>query len=165
MENDTQEIVDTPIEETQEQNDTMLEEISDTPTLEDYEKAQAKIRELEAQKNHWKKKASTIKEEPSKKQTQQSGLSREEVILFAKGHTEEEVELASKLAQINGVSLVEASKDEIFTAKVEKRLTEERSRKASLPASGGSSGSQPAKPIGEMSREEHMEYYKKVMGL
>lgn len=91
-----------------------------------------------------------------------SGLTREEAILFAKGHTEEEVDLANKLAKVNGVSLVKAAEDDYFKSVVNNRLKKEKSDKASLGASNGNSKFVP-KDVGKMSRDEHQKLFHEVM--
>lgn len=168
MENDTQEIIETPTEETQETINTTEESTDDVPTVEDYLKLKKEAETLRAQKEHWKKKATTLKEvEPSKKETNetQAGLTKEEVILYAKGYTDEEVDLAKKLAALNGSTPLKAIEDDFFKAKVDARLKQERSEKASLAPSSGAGRFKNEKPVGEMTREEHEAYYRKVMGL
>lgn len=166
MENELQE-VNTPIEETQEPVEETVEESNDIPTVDDYEKLKKEAETLRAQKEHWKKKATTIKVEPLKKETNEtpSTLTREEAILYAKGYTDEEVDLANKLSKINGTTLSKAIEDDIFKAKYDQRLKQERSEKASLSPSGGSGRFKAEKNPGEMTREEHETYYKKVMGV
>jgi hypothetical protein len=92
-----------------------------------------------------------------------SSITREEAILFAKGHTEEEVDLASKLSKINGTTLSESSKDPYFKSLVDTRVKKEKSAKAALGASGGSNKFTTLK-VGEMTREEHVELFHKTMG-
>jgi hypothetical protein len=153
MSNEQEEVIDeTIVEETQQ------EEVSDSiPTLEDYENLQKQLKTALAQKEHFKAKATKIKEEPLTTNTQ-NGLSREEAILFAKGHTEEEVELAKKLAAINNVSLVEATKDEIFQVKTKSRADKEKSDKAQLkPSYSGLTYNE--QKVSEMSKDEHKEAY------
>lgn len=91
-----------------------------------------------------------------------SGLTREEAILFAKGHTEEEVDLAVKIAKVNDVSMLEAINDPYFKAKVNARVKKEKSSQASLGASGGTSRFVP-KDTGSMSREDHMKLFHETM--
>ena len=127
--------------------------------------ARAKKAEEEAKKLREELKAkSEAKTETNKINTPSATtISREEAILFAKGYTEEEVDLANKLSALNGVSLLKATEDEFFQAKVEKRKQGELSKKASLGASTGGGSFQTTKPIEKMSREEHEEYMRKVM--
>lgn len=146
-----------------------LEEENDTPESgegEDVEtlKAElAKTKELNSKlyarlkKTEQKKPTDTVKDSKSK-----SSLTREEAILFAKGHTEEEVDLATKLAKVNGISILSASEDSYFKAKVLERLKKEKSEKASLGASNGSNKFIP-KEVGKMDRDEHIKLFHEVM--
>ena len=102
--------------------------------------------------------------EPNKPNETQSSLSREEVILIAKGHTEEEVELANKLSKINGTSLLEAVEDDIFKAKVDTRVKSEQDKTASLGASKGAKGGKAPKPYKEMTEEERIAQFNETMG-
>jgi hypothetical protein len=159
-ETDFQESETLDVEETTETNESENDgEVTTEPTLEDYQKLEKTNKNLFAR---LKKAEQIAKSAKTNKTNEQSGLTREEAILFAKGLTEEEIDLASKLAKVNGTTLLKATEDNYFKTKIEERLSKERSIKASL---GGSSGSalQPAKPIAEMSRAEHIEYTKKLM--
>jgi hypothetical protein len=91
-----------------------------------------------------------------------SSLTREEAILFAKGYTDEEVNLANKLAKVNGVSTLVAVEDDYFKSVVEKRQKKEQSARASLGASNGGNKFVP-KSVGKMSEEEHAKYFHDVM--
>jgi len=157
-------------DEVVEDNDTeVVEELeadNDSPTLEDYSKLLEKNKQLyeRATKAETKAKVKRAEVTPSNKPNEtQSTLSRDEAILFAKGHTDEEVALALKLAQVNDVSVTEAIKDEIFTGKVSNRLKKEKSAKASLRTSGPV-GFNTDKPMGEMTTEEHAEVFHKALG-
>lgn len=167
MEENELEVVDTEVEETE--STEVEEETNDAPTLEDYERLKKERETLLAQKEHWKKKATQSKpleqtETLKNKETQSSSLSREEAILFAKGYTEDEVDLANKLAKVNGTNVLVAIEDDYLKAKRAERLKKEKSEKASLPASSGVGRYKTDKPIGEMSPEEHRAYFDKVMG-
>jgi len=164
-------VVDEPIVEEQEIiEEEVEEETNDSPTLEDYNRLKKERETLLAQKNHWKKKAEGSKEIEQKplikenNKTQSSSLTREEAILFAKGYTEEEVDLANKLAKVNGIGILEAVEDDYLKNKRALRLKNEMSNKASLPASNGVGKFKAEKPVGEMSKDEHKAYFDKVMG-
>jgi hypothetical protein len=161
MTEETFEEVDASVEEPIIEEET---EASNEPTLEDYQRLVKENQTLKAQKEHFKKKATqTAKETETNKTNTQSGLSREEAILFAKGLSEEDVEEASKIAKLNGVSLIKATEDPYFKFKQESRQAEEKAKGAKLGASSGS-GSITAIPVSEMTREQHMEYMKKITG-
>ena len=132
---------------------------SNEPTLEDYQKALKQIETLKAQKEHFKKKATQTTKEETNKTNTPTGLTREEAILFAKGLTEEDIDLAAKIAKVNGVSLVKATEDEYFQAKLEARQQEIRSRGAKLGASTGGGFNVPT----NLSDEEHEAYARKIL--
>jgi hypothetical protein len=138
---------------------------TDTPTVEDYIALKQKNKELYERAKKAEAVAKAKKEAlPNKPNEPQTGLSREEAILYAKGYTDDEVALANKIAKVEGVSPLVAIEDEIFKGKVDARKKKERSEKAALPASGGLGKYKPEKPTGEMTPEEHKAYFDRVMG-
>ena len=138
---------------------------SDVPTLEDYRSLEQKNKELYERAKKAEGTAKVLKQTPTLKSTEQAGLTREEVILYAKGYTDDEVATALKLATLNGENpLVVAESDDYFKAKVAERKKKEKSEQASLPASYGSGRVKADKPIGDMDRDEHIEHFNKVMG-
>lgn len=149
-----EEIVEESVEET-------------TLTVEDYKRLEQKNKELYERAKKAEALAKEVKNKPEtlkNNETQSSSLSREEAILFAKGYTEDEVDLANKLAKVNGVNILEAIEDDYLKAKRNERLRKEKSEKASLPASNSVGRVKAEKPIGEMTTEEHKAYFDKVMG-
>lgn len=150
----------------EEESETEEVEDDNIPTVADYERLKQQNKELyeRAKKAEALAKAKKEALNKSNKETQPS-LSREEAILYAKGYTDDEVSLANKIASIEGVSLLVAVEDEVFRAKVEARKKKEKSEQAALPASGGIGKYKAEKPVGEMTREEHEAYYRRVMGI
>ena len=128
---------------------------------EDVEALKAKIAELDA-KN--KQLYARIKkpDKVEKKPTTNSGLTREEAILFAKGYTEDEVILAVKLSKIAGTNPLVSAEDPYFKSVVATRLKKEKAEQASLGASGGTNKFAP-KSVGKMTEEEHQKYFHEVM--
>lgn len=122
----------------------------------------AKTKELNTKLYARVKKTEVKKPEATKTSKTNSSLTREEAILFAKGHTEEEVNLANKLAQINGTNPLVAAEDTYFKTVVRARLKKEESAKASLGASNGNNKFTP-KDVGEMSDEEHQKLFQETM--
>jgi len=147
---------------TEDQED-VEEDYEETTDVDSYEREELTDREKQflARAKKAEAKAKEAKAKPIKKTNTESTLSRDEAILFAKGHTEEEVGLALKLAKLNEVSVSDAITDEIFIAKVNSRKKIEQEEKASLGASKGNSKVITEKPIGEMSKDEHMEFFNK----
>ena len=112
-------------------------------------KAEAKLKEANAKK-------------PNKSNTE-SSLTRQEAILYAKGYTDDEVELANKLSKLEDISVLEAIEDPVFKTKYEERIKKEKAEQASLGASTGPGHSKPDKPVKEMTKEEHMNFFNKVV--
>ena len=156
-ENDLQEEVETQVEET-ETTEVEETESNDTPTLEDYEALKKKLKTIEAQKDHWRKKAETPKELKAKEtlQTNNEYLTRDEAVLLAKGYDEEDLAKLNMLA--NGKKLTEVANDEMFIAWKEKKDEKVKTSKAQL-GSSKSSTTKTSKPVSEMTREEHMAYW------
>lgn len=162
MEEDKKEEVETQTEEVEETEVEATEveetEFSDSPTLEDYEDLKKQAATLQAQKEHWRKKAEAPKElkpiETNKTNTEY--LTREEAILLAKGYDEEDLTRLNMLA--NGKKLTEVVNDEMFIAWKESKDAKAKASKAQL-GSSKSSTSKTSKPLSEMSRDEHKAYW------
>lgn len=122
-------------------------------TVEDAAEAKKSWKTVISQKEHFKKKATELKTQPKpeKQESQNTGLTREEAILFAKGFTEDEVDLANKIAKVNGIPVIEATNDDYFKSVVEKRKEQERSSNAQLRPSNGYQ----AKDVSKMTTDEH----------
>ena len=122
-----------------------------------------KVNTLEAQKEHWRKKATQPKPEEKKEAEINKpneptiGLTREEAILIAKGVPDEIINQASLVAKAKGVSLSEAMKDPLIEAYSEKIIAEEKKGKAQLgPATSGPTyKGVPLEQAVGMSEEEH----------
>jgi hypothetical protein len=106
-------------------------------------------------------------EEPLKTKADQGSLTREEAIFFAKGHSEEDFEVASKIAKLEGISILAAVEDPYFKAKQEARKKEAQIKANQIGVSkGGSIKGHEEKPVSKMTREEHIEWTKKkIAGL
>ncbi len=156
MEENEKEVIDTPVEETQEEVNEVETEYNDGPTLEDYEKLKKEKETLLAQKEHWRKKAeSKLETAPEKPNTEY--LTRDEAVLLAKGYDDDDLARLKMIA--NGKKLTEVANDEMFIAWKEKKDAKVRAEKAQL-GSSKTSISKPSKPLSEMTREEHMAYWK-----
>ena len=89
----------------------------------------------------------------------------EELKLIARGLSDVEIEQAKVIAKGKNIVLTEAIKDPLFLVYQEDLKEKERKERAKLGASKGSGESEEdsiVKP--EMTREEHMKAFKKVMG-
>ena len=87
-------------------------------------------------------------------------------ILQSQGLDDEAISYLKKIAQVNGTTLIEAKKDELYKAFEEKREREEKAKKASLGASRGSGAIRKEKSITSpgLSDEEHKELWRKSLG-
>lgn len=89
----------------------------------------------------------------------------DELKLTARGISDEEIEQAKIVAKGKGISLIEAIKDPLFLTYQATFKENKRKEDAKLGASHGSGESQDETLITEdMTREEHMAAFKKVMG-
>ena len=149
------------VEETNEAEET--EQSDDSPTLEDFEQAQAKLKELEEKNKQLYarlKKTEKVKTETVTKETNENYLTRDEAILLAKGYDEDDINSLRKLA--GDGNLIEASKDPMFQAYKKEKERKEKAKKSQLGASGAGVN-KGQKPVGEMTEEEHRAlFYKSV---
>jgi len=133
--------------ETEEESDEEDEDDSDVPSLEDYEALQKKLKTIEAQKEHWRKKATSkpLEKKEDIKKTNQENPDFEEAmdVRFLKrdGYTEEDIEKlriikAGYASKGKNISLIDAVNDELFKSIEEKRKLEDRKNKAQLSSSG-----------------------------
>lgn len=160
-ENEKEEVEETTVEDTEEESteENEDEESNDSPTLEDYNELEKKLKTLEAQKKHWRKKAESSTNVEPKAETNKTNneyLTREEAVLLAKGYDEEDLTRLNNLA--NGKKLTEVVNDEMFIAWKEKKDKKVKANKAQLGSSKGST-SKSQKPISEMTRDEHKAYW------
>lgn len=150
------------VEETETPKETELED--DGPTLDDYQTLKAEKEKLE--KLNKQLYARTKKLPPTL--TQNNDLSRDEIILLTKGVSEDELNLAKALqtgykAQGKDIKLTDIYEtDPALVALKEKNAKEQRSKKASLGASGRSVQSDDSGIKEGMTREEHMEAWRKA---
>mgnify|MGYP001766390876 FL=1 len=92
-------------------------------------------------------------------------VSIEETVLKAQGLDEEEIDMLKKVSVLSGVSLIDAQKDTVFKLWKEKQEAEQKSKRASMGTSKGSS----AKPVKSfntpgLSEAEFKELWKQKMG-
>ena len=92
-------------------------------------------------------------------------VSIEETVLKAQGLDEEEIDMLKKVSVLSGVSLIDAQKDTVFKLWKEKQESEQKSKRASMGTSKGSS----AKPVKSfntpgLSEAEFKELWKQKMG-
>lgn len=125
--------------------------------------AEAKLKEL---KNSLSTDTEEKEEKEDRKEVVQTGLSREEAILFAKGLSEEEVAKADKIAKVEGISLTEAIGNDMFVAWQKSNEDKIRSEKAQLGTSNGSPKVQAKKDFNTpgLSADDHKALFRKSIG-
>lgn len=134
------EVVDTQDESTSGDEET-------TSSNDELEKAKKTISQLTARA---KKAEEALKELKTSKETNANSnitntLSRDEVILIAKGYDDESFNQIQAIAKGKGISMLEAEKDPLFVSFKEKKDAEAKAEKAKLGASKGS-GQKESKP-------------------
>lgn len=155
--------------------DTSTEDEEATDSNEDSEQEDTVVQEEEVvpkkQYNQVFKRAKSAEEELRKLKakppiTNQDPQLSDELKLIARGLSDEEIDKAKVIARGLGIALPEAIKDPLFLVYQSDLKEKARKEKARLGASKGSGESQDdtlIKP--EMSRDEHQEAFKKVMGI
>lgn len=152
----------TDVEEATNSNETSEQE--DTVDLaEELEKQRKANAQINARAKRAEEELKTLRANPPLKQDTQLS---DELKLIARGLSDEEIEQAKVVAKGKGIVLTEAIKDPLFLSYQATLKEQERKEKAKLGASKGSGESQDNTLIkSEMTREEHQEAFKKVMGI
>ena len=147
-------------EETNEEETEEEQTDSDSPTLEDYEKLQKKLKTIEAQKEHWRKKAQTSQPKGEElKKSNETNVSEEDLIRTARLASQLDDDDLEVLKTLGG-SLAEKINNPLFKAYKENKVKKQKSESASLKPSNGIL-SPKAKP--NMTPEEHKAWVKKLM--
>lgn len=152
MDEYNQEMTDAEVQSGDETTEESHADKVDREVLEDkkrhIKKLESRIAELESQ-------TPPKKEEP--KQAETSSLSRQEAILIARGLDETSLEKANKIAQVEGVTLLEAVEGDVFKAWKTAEEQRQKAEEAKLGASSKSGKSAKQKDVTTpgLSREEH----------
>lgn len=163
MDNDQDVAVDTSteVEEATESNEesdldvALTEETEEVVPKKQYDQVFARARKAEKE----------LKESKANPQVTSDPFFEERLELLASGLSREEVDKAKVIAIGNKTTLAEALKDDMFIAYQRKLKEDKRKEDAKLGASKGSGESQDETLIKPgMTREEHVEAFKKVMG-
>jgi hypothetical protein len=157
---EAEEIIDTD-----ETEDDESQEDSE-PTAEELLKAKdaeiAKLRRILSKKNG--KPVERATEAPQKQVSKEPQyLTRDEGILLAQGYDEKDIATLKAISDGKKISILAAKDDELFLAYTEKKKADERKAKSGLGASKGSGSVKPQ--TAPKTREEHMDLWKKKMGL
>lgn len=150
------ETIDSTNDEEQEQSEP------EVVTLEDYHKKDAANKALyqrvkKAEKELKDLKANKGSETPLKTNETSNSLTREEVILIAKGVPEDVINEANDVARAKGITLSEAMKTPLISAFIREKEAEEKRSKAQLGSSNysGKTGSKDISQAVGMTEEEH----------
>lgn len=92
-------------------------------------------------------------------------ISREELVLVARGYSEEDIALLKDIASLRKVPITQAENDPLYQAHIAKKETEKKSEGARFGASRSSAPvASTAKFTPDMSREDHMKAWREAMG-
>jgi len=153
----------TDVEETTDSNEDSEQE--DTVSREEYERLRKANFDINAARKRLDAENKALKEAQANPPIKNDPQLSEELKLIARGLSDEEIEQAKVVAKGKGIALTEAIKDPLFIIFQSNLKENERKEKAKLGASRGSGESQDNTLIKQdMTREEHQEAFKKVMG-
>jgi len=152
------------IEEEEVDTDTTTDTTTDSPADEGDENIDWKAEALKykAIANRKAKQVQSAKNSPAERDLE--APSGDELRLIAQGMDQEDIEKLKVLSKGLGVSLLEATKDDIFIAYKDKRDKERKAKQASLGASKGSATYQEKNTIKSgMTAEEHRAAWKETL--
>lgn len=139
-EKNDEELEETEAEEVEEETNEEEETDDDTPSSEDYEALQKKLKTIEAQKEHWRKKATSKPKNEETKKTNTEQVKETDIIelarLASKGYSDEEISLLKDIKSVKRLgNLSEAIETPLFKANLKEKQEREKKEKASLNAS------------------------------
>lgn len=156
-EKNDEELEETEAEEVEEETNEEEEDDSNIPSVEDYEKAMKELKTLKAQKEHWRKKATS---KPDKKEDfNKTNVSEEDLIRTARIASKLDDDDLEMLSSLNG-SLQEKLENPLFKAYKDGKAKKLKSESASLKPSSGATAS---KAKANMTAEEHKKWVKSLM--
>lgn len=155
--------INTDVEETTNSNESGTEESTDL--ADENEKLRKAVAQINARAKKAEEELKKFKSAPSPVINNNNSEFSEEVKLIARGLSDEEISQAKVIAKGKGVVLSEAIKDPLFTIFQKDLKEKEKREQAKLGGSKGSGESQDDSPIKpNMTKEEHQEAFKKMMG-
>ena len=155
--------VEQEVTETHEEVEETKEEETPTEDSTDWKAEALKWKAIAGRKAKQAAKPEETKPEP----ITNNSLTREEVILLAKGMDEEAMNQLQAISKGKGISLLEAKEDPMFVAYNEQREKNLKAEQAKLGASKGS-GAKKGKPdfsTPGLSKEDHKKLWQEKMGL
>lgn len=152
--------------DTDQENDTVDTTESSEVDVQAILAENTKLKAIIKRRNEKKSEEDTETKTVTVQQEKTSGISREEVVLLAKGFSDDEVEMAKKVASVQGVSTLEAVNDPIFLSWKKNNEEEMKKQKSQLAASTGSGSASKKKSFATagLSPEEHKEMWKRSRG-
>ena len=121
--------------------------------------AERKTKQLEKVKEAGEEPQAEVVNKPKEEQV---ALTREEAIFFSKGGNDDDLTVAKKIAELEGISILAAMEDDFYKSKVAAREAAIKTKANTLGASSGSASTGHAeKPVGKMTREEHEAHFQK----
>lgn len=169
QDNDGDDVTTDEVEDTSSENEPANEELTKAQQIaEDQkrraEKAELKLKELKAQLEDNKPEP---KETEGQEETKSSNTpSKEEVILYARGLSEEEVEKVKSIAKIEGESPLVAAESDYFKIWKQKQDEQKETQETQLGTSKGSVKRKPQKDFGSngLTPDEHKALWREKMG-
>ncbi len=139
-----------------ENNEQTVEETTEEQTTEETVENQTDYKALaeKAQAETAKYKAIAERKTKTKEKSEDKLPTREELVLIAKGASEDELAMLDVIAKKNGVNLAEATKDPDYLIWKEGKDTKKASEEAQLGTSAGSPNKKPFE-WGSLTDEEH----------
>jgi hypothetical protein len=157
------------VETTEEVEDTdegQEDEVSNSPTLEDFEKAQAKLKELEEKNKQLYARIKKSEEQKTNKKTNTNISDEESLLRLAKVAGSLDDEDLEVLKSINGSSIAEKVDNPLFKAfKAEKERKLKQSKSALSPSTPGRTFNKQDPNDQTISPEEREARIKKTMGI
>ena len=132
-----------PEETTEDKNEVDVEKLLETnkklyARAKEAEAEAKRVKELEAEVEKLKQPKETATVPAGDNNTAKDTVSREEVILFAKGFTEAQVEGLKKISKVEGTGLLATAESDLYKAWNESQEKRRVSESSELPVSGGS---------------------------
>jgi len=167
-ENKVEEVVEETTEDIEEFTPEVEESIEeeevtdDSPTLEDFKGLEKKAKTLQAQKEHWRKKADEASK--NKENKTENNLDEETLIRISKVASTIDDDDLEVLKTINGSSIAEKMENPMFKAYKAEKLRKKRSEQSALKPSGSATfkGSKDFNSP-ELSGEEHRKMFDKMI--
>ena len=153
----------------EEELEQIEEEVEDTDEVDETEGSEEETQkepDWKAEALKWRAIANRNKKkvEAPVETTTSSSISREEVVLIAKGYSEEDVEQLNIIAKGSNISTKEAMEHPLFKTYIEKKDADKRAKKAQLGASKGSTFHKP-KTLAGLNEKDHKQAWREKMGL